>query len=254
MPTMKLRWRARWVVFSILLLGLTGSVVGFEVHRWAEAANRAKCANCLRTRSLAILLYAQQNAATQPATTQAAEEERLWALLRDGGHVVLMRHGTTTPGSGDPANFKLGDCSTQRNLSDAGRAEARRTGEEFRRRQIPIGRVLSSQWCRCLDTARLAFGKAQEEPALNSAFADDRERAKQMDATRKLLAIDPHGPNLVLVTHSTNITALTGVTPEMGEFLVLTPTKDAKEGFRVAGRLKVRGGTTQPGGDDKVTR
>jgi phosphohistidine phosphatase SixA len=245
---MKLGRRARWVVLAVLILALSGSAVGFEVHRRAEAANRAKVANCLRPIALAALLYAQQNPGTQPITTQAAEEERLWSLLRNGGQVILMRHATTTPGTGDPANFKLGDCSTQRNLSDAGRAEARRTGQEFNRRGIPVGRVLSSQWCRCLDTARLAFGKAEEEPAFNSAFADDRERAKQMDAARKLVATDPHGPNLVLVTHQTNVTALTGVIPGMGEFLVLTPAKDAKEGFRVAGRLKVHStATTQPG-------
>jgi phosphohistidine phosphatase SixA len=237
-----------------LLLGATGSAVGFEVHRRAESARRAKALNCLRSIGLSTLLYGQQSASTQP-TTQAAEEERLWSLLRNGGQVILMRHATTTPGTGDPPGFKLGDCSTQRNLSDAGRAEARRTGQEFQRRGIPIGRVLSSQWCRCLDTARLAFGRAEEAPAFNSAFADDRERAKQMDAARKLLATDPQGPNLVLVTHQTNVTALTGVVPEMGEFLVLTPAKDAKEGFRIAGKLKVRFATTQPAGeDDKVKR
>jgi phosphohistidine phosphatase SixA len=245
---MRFRRNARWLVLAILVVGLTGSAVGFEVHRRAEA-NRAKVANCLRPLALAAARYGLLVTDTQPATTHAAEEERLWALLRDGGQVVLMRHATTTPGGGDPPGFRLGDCTTQRNLSDAGRAEARRTGEEFRRRKIPIGRVLSSQWCRCLETARLAFGKAEAEPALNSAFADDRERAKQMEAARKLLAIDPHGPNLVLVTHSTNVAALTGITPEMGEFLVLTPTKDAKEGFRVAGRLKVRSATTQPAGE-----
>ena len=235
-------------MLSVLLVGLTGSAVGFEVHRRAEAANRAKCVNCLRARASAILLYAQQNAATQPAATQVAEEERLWALLHDGGQVVLMRHGTTTPGSGDPPGFRLGDCTTQRNLSDAGRAEARRTGEEFRRAEIPVGRVLSSQWCRCLDTARLAFGKAEEEPALNSAFADDRERAKQMDATRKLLAIDPHGPNLVLVTHSDQHHRPDRRHPGNGR----VPRADADEGRErgVSGGGEVEGrrsATTQPG-------
>jgi phosphohistidine phosphatase SixA len=235
-------------VLTVLFFGLTGSAVGFEVHRRAVAGRRAKALNCIRSIGLSTVLYG--NPGTQP-TTQSAEEERLWSLLRDGGQVILMRHATTTPGTADPPGFKLGDCSTQRNLSDAGRAEARRTGEEFQRRSIPIGRVLSSQWCRCLDTARLAFGKAEEQPALNSASADDRERAKQMDAARKLLAIDPQGPNLVLVTHQTNVTAMNGVIPEMGEFLVLTPAKDAKEGFRVAGKLKVRMTTTQPAEGEK---
>src|SRR5262245_66414487 len=89
------------------------------------------------------------------APTLGAADEALWDLLRAGGRIVLMRHATTTPGVGDPPGFRAGDCPTQRNLTDAGRDEARRVGAAFRARGIPIGRVLSSQWCRCVGPGRL---------------------------------------------------------------------------------------------------
>jgi len=196
----------------------------------------------------AALAYADAGGATQPATRPAAtrpaaEAERLWALLHDGGQVILMRHATTTPGSGDPPGFKLGDCSTQRNLSDAGRAQARRVGDEVRRRGVPVGRVLSSQYCRCLDTAKLAFGKAEEEPALNLAFADEDKRKGQVEAVRRVIADWAKGhkdgkEDMVLVTHSVNVDAIAGVAADMGEMVVLTPDGGGG-GFRVAGRLKV---------------
>jgi phosphohistidine phosphatase SixA len=89
----------------------------------------------------------------------AAAADALWDLLRGGRQVVVMRHAVTTPGVGDPPGFRLGDCPTQRNLTDAGRDDARRVGAAFRSRGIPVGRVLSSRWCRCLETAQLAFGR-----------------------------------------------------------------------------------------------
>ena len=111
------------------------------------------------------------------APTSAGADEALWALLRGGGQVVLMRHATTTPGVGDPPGFRLGDCPTQRNLTDAGRDEARRIGAAFRSRDVPVGRVLSSRWCRCLETAQLAFGRAEPWDALDSIFEDRAPRA-----------------------------------------------------------------------------
>jgi broad specificity phosphatase PhoE len=73
---------------------------------------------------------------------------------------VLLRHATTTPGFGDPPGFRLDNCVTQRDLTEAGREESRRLGVVFRAREIPVARVRSSRWCRCLETARLAFGSA----------------------------------------------------------------------------------------------
>lgn len=107
---------------------------------------------------------------TTPSPTVTASSSDTWSLLQQGdrGYVVMMRHALA-PGTGDPPNFRLEDCSTQRNLSAQGRAQARRIGEAFRRRGIKVARVLSSQWCRCLETARLMnLGAVEPFAPLNS--------------------------------------------------------------------------------------
>ncbi|MBI2081776.1 MAG: histidine phosphatase family protein [candidate division NC10 bacterium] len=164
----------------------------------------------------------------------AAADEALWALLTGGGQVLVIRHATA-PGVGDPAGFRLDDCATQRNLSAAGREEARRLGAALRARGVPIGRVLSSQWCRCLETARLAFGTAEPWAPLNSFFNERQRGPAQTEEVRALVAKAPAGGNLVLVSHQVNIAALTGQYPASGEVIVLTPQGEGI--FRVAGRL-----------------
>ncbi len=162
--------------------------------------------------------------------------EELWGALRGGGHVVLIRHTTTVPGIGDPTGFRLGDCGTQRNLSEQGRSEARAIGEAFRRREIPVAEVLTSEWCRCADTARLAFGEARTWSALNSNF-NDQERAKaekNAEALRRL-TLRPENGNLILVTHNFNIRDLTGVSAAQGEMVVVLPEPGGT--FRVLGTL-----------------
>jgi len=168
-----------------------------------------------------------------PATTD--EPEALWGLLRGGGQVVVMRHATTDPGVGDPPGFRIDDCATQRNLSEAGREEARRVGGAFRVRGVPIRRVLSSRWCRCLETARLAFGTAESWPPLNSFFGDRSREPEQTKAVQQLVGERPGTGNLILVTHQVNIRALTGLFPAPGEMIILTPQGNGA--FRVAGRL-----------------
>ncbi len=169
-----------------------------------------------------------------PRAPEAAGD--LWALLAGGGQVVLMRHALTEPGAGDPPGFALGDCATQRNLSAVGRDDARRIGAAFARRGIPVGRVLSSRWCRCLETARLAFGRVEPWPALDSIYEDRRREEEQTRAVRELVSRPPAGGNLVLVTHGVNVAALLGFVPAAGEVVVLTP--DGRGGFRVAGRMR----------------
>jgi len=156
--------------------------------------------------------------------------EELWTRLKAGGHVVLIRHAITTPGAGDPAGMRLEDCSTQRNLTDEGRAHARRIGEEWRKRGIPVDRVLSSPWCRCLETARLAFGKAEVSEPLSNLFGRRENEEQQVRDLRALVGKHAGKGNLVLVTHGSTIAALTGVNPATGEMVILT--KGA-----VAGRL-----------------
>jgi broad specificity phosphatase PhoE len=169
------------------------------------------------------------------AIPPASASEALWALLKEGGQVVMIRHASTVPGAGDPPGFRLDDCGTQRNLSAAGRDEARRLGAAFRQRGIPVGRVLSSQWCRCLETARLAFGRAEAWPPLNSFFDDRGREPEQTRAIRTLVGERPGEATLVLVTHQVNISALVGVFPAPGELVILTPERHGQ--FRVAGRI-----------------
>jgi broad specificity phosphatase PhoE len=165
-----------------------------------------------------------------------ADEAALWKALRDGGHVALMRHAIA-PGVGDPAGFRLEDCTTQRNLSAQGRAQARAIGERFRANGITTAAVLSSQWCRCLDTAReLALGEVVAFPGLNSFFADRGEEARHTAAVRALIGERARSPlPLVLVTHQVNITVLTGVFPASGEIIVLRLDGDTPS---VAGRIR----------------
>jgi phosphohistidine phosphatase SixA len=156
------------------------------------------------------------------AATPVRADEALWAAVAEGGHVALMRHARA-PGTGDPDNFRLGDCSTQRNLDETGRDQARRTGDAFREHGVVLGRVASSQWCRCLETAELlALGTVEPFAPLNSFFGDRARGPDQTEAVRALLAdADPDGPSLVMVTHQVNITALTGIFPRSGEIVVL---------------------------------
>ena len=164
----------------------------------------------------------------------ARAEDDPWQLLMRPGAVILFRHATA-PGTGDPARFVLGDCSTQRNLDDKGRAEARALGAAFRRRGIPVGRVVSSQWCRSRETAELAFpGKVEEEPAFNSFFGNRAAEPAATAAARQIIA-GWKGPGvLVAVTHQVNISALTGVAPRSGEGIIVDATG---EEYRVLGRL-----------------
>jgi phosphohistidine phosphatase SixA len=165
----------------------------------------------------------------------ARAAEPVWDALRSGGKIVIFRHASTEPGLGDPPGFRLDDCATQRNLSEAGRAEARRIGAAFVLRAIPVARVLSSRWCRCVETARLAFGRVEPWASLDSFFDDRSRESQQTRAVRALIAEPLTGGNLILVTHQVNITALTGIGPAMGEMVVLSP--EPGENFRIAGRL-----------------
>lgn len=166
---------------------------------------------------------------------KALASEPHWSGLEDGG-IVLFRHALA-PGTGDPEGFAINDCSTQRNLNDRGREQAREIGAAFRARGIRVGKVLTSQWCRCRDTAELAFpGKVTEEPVFNSFFETRSAGPDQTRAAMSLLA-DWSGPGaLVVVTHQVNITALIGVVPASGEGIVIRMI-DAVP--KAVGRLKI---------------
>ncbi|MGB4117863.1 MAG: histidine phosphatase family protein [Polaromonas sp.] len=142
-------------------------------------------------------------------------------LLRAGGCALMLRHAQTEAGVGDPPNFQLGQCSTQRNLSDEGKAQSRRIGQWFAARKLVVGSVQSSAWCRCIDTATLAFGRHDLLPALNSTFDSRSNQAAQTEALHQRLKGIRAGQFEVWVTHQVNISALTGEGPAMGEAFVV---------------------------------
>ncbi|WPB58346.1 histidine phosphatase family protein [Xylophilus sp. GOD-11R] len=171
-------------------------------------------------------------AATVLARAQA-DEKVAWDALRQGA-VLLVRHANA-PGVGDPADFKLGDCRTQRNLDQTGREQARQLGEQFASHQIAVGAVLTSQWCRTKETAEIAFpNRGREDASFNSFFGDSDSQPEQTAAALKILK-QWKGPGaLVVVTHQVNITASTGVVPTSSEGVVVRPKAD---GIDVVGRL-----------------
>ena len=166
----------------------------------------------------------------------AHASEAVWEALRAPGSVVVLRH-SYAPGSFDPPDARLDDCSTQRNLDEAGRAQARRIGEAFRRHGITVGRVLSSPRCRCLDTARLAFGKVEPWNVLQGALRDADLRRRLLIPVRQAIADHREGLPLVLVTHGSVVSDLTELRIPMGAFVVLR--RGADGGHAVAGQVDV---------------
>jgi broad specificity phosphatase PhoE len=164
------------------------------------------------------------------------EDEEVWNLLRSGGQVVLMRHTVTPPGVGDPPGMRVDDCSTQRNLTDEGRRHAKAIGEVIRARGIQFERVLSSPMCRCLETARLAFGRAEILNATVNPHAGVEDKPREVREMRALATEKRRGGNVILVSHGTTITGVTGLNVEPGEMIVVTPQGDGH--FELRGRLK----------------
>jgi broad specificity phosphatase PhoE len=165
--------------------------------------------------------------------------------VAQSGVIVMIRHAETEPGFGDPPEFRLSDCSTQRNLSAEGREQSIRLGQWFQRQGLRPSLVRSSQWCRCLETARLAFAgfsRVEAFAPLNSFFQGHGHRDQQLQQARQQaqrLAQQPGPGPEVWVTHQVTITALTGVSPAMGEMVVTQPDRQGQ--FRVLAR-------GQPGG------
>ncbi|CAN5454158.1 hypothetical protein BH11PSE9_BH11PSE9_30030 [soil metagenome] len=173
-----------------------------------------------------------------PMSAAHAEPDPAWELLQEGS-IILFRHASA-PGGGDPPGATLGDCKTQRNLDEAGRAQARNIGEAFRARGVKVGAVLTSQWCRTRETAALAFpGMGRDDVRFNSFFGDASKEAPQTAAALALLN-QWRGPGvLVVVTHQVNITALTGIVPNSGEGVIVRPEAVGKgRGIEVLERLQ----------------
>jgi broad specificity phosphatase PhoE len=160
------------------------------------------------------------------ASAQPVQPTALWSELQRGGVGILLRHAQTEAGIGDPPGFRIGDCATQRNLSVEGRGQAQRIGAALAAQAVRVDQVLSSQWCRCLETARLAFPKVAVEPypALNSFFENRSTEPQQTREAAARIAAIRAPANVVLVTHQVNIVALAGVSVGSGEAVLVRST------------------------------
>lgn len=176
----------------------------------------------MRIMRRAFLALALGGAIFEPAHAS----EVLWGALRSGEAVALLRHAEA-PGVGDPPGFRLADCSTQRNLSAAGRAQAVAIGDLFRANGIAAARVFSSEWCRCLDTAHLLrLGEVIPLEQLNSLFGDRSAEPERSAALLSWLRRQATGAPTVLVSHQANIGALTGQFPGSGEMIIVRVHSD----------------------------
>jgi broad specificity phosphatase PhoE len=157
----------------------------------------------------------------------AQATDAVWDALRAPGSVVVLRH-SYAPGGFDPPDARLDDCSTQRNLDEQGRAQAVRVGEAFKRNGIEVGKILSSPRCRCLDTARLAFGRVEAWNVLQGSLNDEDLRRRLVGQIKDVIAAHRDGPPLVLVTHGSVVSELTGLNIRMGAFVVLRRGADGR--------------------------
>jgi len=173
------------------------------------------------------------------AAPAAAADDSLeaWAALAKGGHVALVRHGNAPPGhGGDPPGFKIDDCATQRNMDEKGRTQSRAVGEAFRQHGVRVDKILSSPWCRCLETARLmAIGTVESTMAVAAS-----DRSPERLVALKQMVASWRGPGtLVLVTHALTVQALVGIVPDQAETVVVKPKPGNEPGIDVVGRIAV---------------
>ena len=160
------------------------------------------------------------------ASDGVGHEGNLWSALKSDNHFVLIRHALA-PGYGDPDHFKVKECKTQRNLNDIGRHQSKDIGELFRANGINKASIFSSQWCRCLDTARLfGLGHVSELPALNSFFEQFQKGPSQTQKLKRWIETVSLSTPTVLISHQVNITALTGYSPASGEIVFVRRDDD----------------------------
>ena len=167
-------------------------------------------------------------------TSHLNASDQLWNLAQEGNKIILIRH-SLAPGGGDPLGFKINDCKTQRNLNLTGIKQSKKIGKLFKQNKVPVDQVLSSQWCRCKDTAKYAFGNYKEFTALNSTFQSpyNRNEGKQLKELYNFVKKwDGKGKNLILITHYSIITAVTTAVPSSGEIVI------ADKNFKVLGTIQ----------------
>jgi phosphohistidine phosphatase SixA len=166
---------------------------------------------------------------------RADEVANAWKALRAGGHVALTRHADAPGGFGDPPGFRVEDCATQRNLSAKGRTDAEKIGARLKSEGIAFEKILSSPWCRCIDTAKLLkLGPVEIEATFGNVVVLRDQRETLTAGARALIAKWSGQGNLLVSTHGANIQALTGISPASGEIVVV---RGGSGGAETVGRL-----------------
>ena len=165
---------------------------------------------------------------------KANSKDLILENLKKGGNLIFIRHAYA-PGGGDPTNFNINDCLTQRNLSDSGREQSKKIGIFFKKNQIPIDQVISSEWCRCKETALIAFKNFETKNFLNSffrpRFAENKE--KQMIDLKKFVNEWNGNKNLVFVTHYVVISEALDYAPNSGEIVI------SNKNFKKIGNIEI---------------
>lgn len=174
--------------------------------------------------AILVLLFALRGAAEIAIANEATNA---LSALRAGGHVALMRHADAPGGVGDPPGFRVEDCATQRNLSPKGRADAAKIGVRLREEGIAFEKIVSSPWCRCIDTADLLnLGTVETDATFGNVVVLRDQREALAAGGRALIAKWTARGNLLVVTHGANIFAITGVSPASGEIVVVRGGSD----------------------------
>ena len=183
--------------------------------------------------SLSIILAAS---ILPTAVDALSSQNELVDRIKAGGHILMIRHAMA-PGNGDPSNFRIGDCKTQRNLDDSGRAQAQKIGKWLRTRGVESARVYSSQWCRCLETADLiGLGPVHELSALNSFYERIQDREPNLRALNDFISRQPtEGHLIIFVTHFVTVGAMTGKSVSSGEGILMELHEDTS--YTVVGHL-----------------
>ena len=168
------------------------------------------------------------------SSVKADFNKKLLNKLEDGGKLIFIRHAYA-PGGGDPSNFNLNDCSTQRNLSKEGRKQAENIGEFFRNKKVKIDKVLSSEWCRCKETSSIAFNNFQTKKFLNSFYSSKfaKNKKSQMINLKKYINSWKSDKNLVLVTHYVVISEALNYAPSSGEIVI------TDKNFKIVGNIQM---------------
>lgn len=161
-----------------------------------------------------------------------ADEIKIIKELKEGGKLILIRH-SDAPGTGDPANFNINDCKTQRNLSSTGIEQAKRMGEFFMKNNIPFEKVYSSEYCRCKDTAKYAFKNFETFSGLNSTFADPSKTPVYIKRTKEFIEKLDKNKNYIFVAHHTTIQGLVDKFANSGEMIIVDRSYKFLVSFKV---------------------